>query len=679
MKKRLISGLLVTSLIVSAASCSSGGSSGASAGTPYGTAADNGGAAEAASPAETAGAYKDSTPVTTAMYDDSYDAGEYEWAEDYSIEDSYTDEKRSDQTRAGLLTGGEWRDNTNYIYWKNLFPQREEWKEISETWDLDTLDRVIIRVSEAGGTPACGLTVKLASGNTLLWEAVTDSRGEAFLFSGIKNTGHPVPDTVIVETADGKAVTTAITPEVTGSDTAFEVVMPEPAPMRTQLDLMFMIDTTGSMGDELKYLQKELSSVIDRVVNETGVDTMLSVNFYRDAGDDYVVRDFGFTKNISIAIEHLEDQRASGGGDYPEAVTKALTNGIAGHEWRSGSEKLMFLVLDAPPHETDKGELENIIRTAAQKGIRIIPVASSGVDTQTEFLCRTFAIATGGTYTFLTDDSGIGNSHLEPTIGSYTVEKLNDMLVRIIADYFSQEPRSYNTQKPAQKQDPGLSSGLNVGYPAGVYYSSDYYEGEGKYTSGLITSKEELDRFTETYGAEEFVSDIQASDFEYKIIAYKVELLTSGSITVDTSKGVYVNIEDGKPVFSYTLNRPEVFTDDIKTLFLMAYLPRTALTGEDEPPAVTTVGTAGDDEWLERMETVDNDIQTFMENTSDMPFEARVAEAKQLLYDLAERGLIVRESIYWDGDDMYTFEYDLGGGETAHGGIKLKPFDPMLN
>jgi methylmalonyl-CoA mutase N-terminal domain/subunit len=45
------------------------------------------------------------------------------------------------------------------------------------------------------------------------------------------------------------------------------------------------------------------------------------------------------------------------------------------------------------------------------------------------------AIATGGTYVFLTDHSGVGNSHIEPTIGSYQVEHLNDLLVQIASRY----------------------------------------------------------------------------------------------------------------------------------------------------------------------------------------------------------------------------------------------------
>ena len=79
--------------------------------------------------------------------------------------------------------------------------------------------------------------------------------------------------------------------------------------------------------------------------------------------------------------------------------------------------------------------MQNTVMTMAEQGIRLIPLASSGVNTETEFLLRSWAVMTGGTYTFLTNHSGIGNSHLEPTIGEYEVEKLNDLLVRVICEY----------------------------------------------------------------------------------------------------------------------------------------------------------------------------------------------------------------------------------------------------
>lgn len=69
------------------------------------------------------------------------------------------------------------------------------------------------------------------------------------------------------------------------------------------------------------------------------------------------------------------------------------------------------------------------------QGIRIVPVASSGVDKETEFILRSFSILTNGTYIFLTDHRGIGNDHIEPTIGQYHVEYINNLLVKVIRRY----------------------------------------------------------------------------------------------------------------------------------------------------------------------------------------------------------------------------------------------------
>ena len=74
-------------------------------------------------------------------------------------------------------------------------------------------------------------------------------------------------------------------------------------------------------------------------------------------------------------------------------------------------------------------------RLAAEKGVRIIPVAGSGIDKSTEYLMRSFALTTNGTYVFLTDHSGVGNAHIEPTTDEYEVEKFNDLLIRVIGQF----------------------------------------------------------------------------------------------------------------------------------------------------------------------------------------------------------------------------------------------------
>jgi hypothetical protein len=162
----------------------------------------------------------------------------------------------------------------------------------------------------------------------------------------------------------------------------------------------------------------------------------VSVNFYRDAGDEYVVRPFPFTEDIDAALADLGAQEANGGGDWPEAVDAALADAIDGHTWsESAVARLCFLVLDAPPHEGSEvlADVQASVAAAASKGVRMIPLAASGVSKDLEFLLRFTAISTGGTYTFLTDHSGIGGGHIEPTIGEYQVEILNDLLVRLIS------------------------------------------------------------------------------------------------------------------------------------------------------------------------------------------------------------------------------------------------------
>lgn len=79
--------------------------------------------------------------------------------------------------------------------------------------------------------------------------------------------------------------------------------------------------------------------------------------------------------------------------------------------------------------------MQKLIRQAAAKGIRIITVGASGIDKATEYLMRTLALGTNGTYTFLTDHSGVGNLHMAPTTDSYDVESLNNLLVRVLKSY----------------------------------------------------------------------------------------------------------------------------------------------------------------------------------------------------------------------------------------------------
>lgn len=334
---------------------------------------------------------------------------------------------------AGMLTASEWQDNTRWVEWRQLLNENDWWKTAT-AWNVLTRDRVTVTVKN-GETPVKNAEVTLCTGNdSVLYRAVTNNQGIAYLFFNLNGESGDKPAYVRVN-ADGKTAKA----DMSGDADAVEVQLAADN-TAVKLDLLFMVDTTGSMGDELEFLKEEMADVVDRVAMSAQVPLRTSVNFYRDDGDEYIVRYFRFEDDVNASVAHIREQYANGGGDTPEAVHMALDNAVNGHAWDKDAVKLVILVLDAPPHDTldVKASLTATMAKAAEMGIRIIPVVSSGSDDLTELLCRSYAVMTGGTYIYLTDDSGYGNAHSEQHINDDPeVEFLNDLLVRVITGYCS--------------------------------------------------------------------------------------------------------------------------------------------------------------------------------------------------------------------------------------------------
>ncbi len=336
--------------------------------------------------------------------------------------------KPQPEPQAGMLTGGEWNDNAHWADWEALYSSHEDWKQYKSDWKNPIDHRIAVKVT-SNGQPLEGAKVSCKSAVS---SAVTDNKGMAYLFYTAIDGA---TEDIVVDfngtskTLDGVTGNASLECDL-GAVTA--------DPDVRGLDFMIVCDTTGSMGDELEYLKVELEDIVRKISQENpNTNIRTSVNFYRDEDDDYEVRCFPFTDDIEKSAGAIKEQSADGGGDFPEAVHTALENAINDHDWSENSTKIMFLVLDAPPHDDAQiiGSVNKQIAKAAEMGIRIVPIASSGIDKPTEYLLRTMAFSTGGTYTFLTSDSGIGNDHIEPTVGAFNVEKLSDMMVRIVNGY----------------------------------------------------------------------------------------------------------------------------------------------------------------------------------------------------------------------------------------------------
>ena len=363
------------------------------------------------------------------------------------------------QAESGLLTAGEVNDFSKWIMWKDIADGILS--ENKELWKLYPLERYTLQLENELRSPVFGATVYLLDNSFVVWASRTDNTGKAELWF------NPFTDRIV------KGQNISIEIEYGGRyyqikqakkfSEGINFFRIETGCLKPKFaDIAFVVDATGSMGDEINYLKMDLQAIMKNIKDTLpNISFNLGSVFYRDTTDEYHTRFSDFSSDIDVTTKFISQQEANGGGDYPEAVHRGLDVAINQMSWRDDAmTKVIFLVLDAPPHTRPDviAEIQALTLKAAEKGIRIIPVACSGVDKSTEYLLRSIALLTNGTYTFLTDDSGIGNPHIKPTTDKFDVETLSQLLVRLVYQYSYYPECEINY--PLLVQDT-----LNVKYP----------------------------------------------------------------------------------------------------------------------------------------------------------------------------------------------------------------------
>ena len=439
------------------------------------------------------------------------------------IDDEFYDyEYPQVEPQPGLLTAGVWNDNENWGFFSNLV--NNDKITIPHQYGLEPTMRSAITVKDKNNAPIVNAAVKgFDDKGNIVWSAVTDKNGVAYLFNSDRISS-------LEAESQGKTQKQSVTAKNNANDEQtnikvqnndITVIFDGEGKNYEKTEIMFVVDTTGSMGDELMFLQSEFTAI----ANDIGTDnTKFSINFYRDEYDDYTTKRYPFSSNIEEINKKLNSEYAAGGGDLPEAVAEVLDETINDGGWTDESVKLMFMIFDAPPHDNKSQVLQSAIEKAAEKGIRIIPVVSSNSDRDTELFGRCAAIMTGGTYIFLTDDSGIGSSHLEPIIGEYKVEKLYDIIIRTINEYKQgtvSVPVVDDTEvKVSEIIDRTVTEQLSTDTALEKFYEDD----ENEYFYGSIKSEYVIVKYTD--GSTETVSSalkngkITLSDLDKYNISY---------------------------------------------------------------------------------------------------------------------------------------------------------------
>ncbi len=363
----------------------------------------------------------------------------------------------------GRLTAGEVNDFSKWTQWEDL--STTVLSAMRNQWSIAPKGRYTLDLQTKTGLPIADAVVHLKrKDGTKIFSARTDNTGKAELWATLDAKDSLHTEAMMLEVVhQGRIFRVDNAKPFTQN--VNRLVLDVTCGPNDNVDVAFVVDATGSMQDELDFLRIEMNDIIFRSKQIGDQLNFRFANvFYRDLGsnEEYLTRSMDFTRVLSAAVNFISDQRANGGGDTPEAVDAALDSAINKLSWSTEARaKIIFLVLDAGPHPGTEGKMQELIRQAAAKGIRIVTVGASGIDKATEYLMRTLALGTNGTYTFLTDHSGVGNPHMAPTTDTYDVESLNNLLVRVL--------KSYTYMPDCQQQIPELE----LNYPDSIVALND--------------------------------------------------------------------------------------------------------------------------------------------------------------------------------------------------------------
>lgn len=297
----------------------------------------------------------------------------------------------------------------------------------------DPSGRVVVTVTGADGHAVHGAAVSVQDG---------DGDEVAVLTTTADGTARFLP-AMWSQPVDGTWTFAAAGATVSASaGGAADLTIEQPGAVATPvaLDVLFLLDATGSMSDEIDRLKTSIDSVAARVsALEGSPDVRFAMTVYRDEGDTFVTRTYDFTSDVDAFRAALADVVADGGGDYPEALDEAFAEAVDAPSWRDPATtlQLMFLVADAPPHvERQVTGYDVSTRSAVGRGIKVFPVASSESDDQAEAVFRQIAQATGARFVFLSYGAGGAATGPSTDIDSTDYEELalDDLVVRLVAE-----------------------------------------------------------------------------------------------------------------------------------------------------------------------------------------------------------------------------------------------------
>ncbi len=331
------------------------------------------------------------------------------------------------------LQAGEIDDNATFgkylKYWHEEAP-----RDAMGVAGFEPTERYVIQVVDRDGRGVADrpIEVRADGGQSRTVWLRSDSSGQAVFFPSAAGIGAARYE-VAVDGAHGRFAAESRQP-------AWRLELGRAADQaslgaRPSLDVAFVVDTTGSMSEEIDRIRETIDEVAGRIAALPQQPALrLGLVLFRDQGDEYVTKVKNFTPNVQTFQGYLQYVAANGGGDGPEDVCAALDAAVDQLDWTRAGLRAAFLVGDAPPHldyANSVPYLESTQRSAAM-GIKWFAISTSGNEDVGELVWRQLALLTRGRFLFITKGgaAGVTPHHVERQ--DYTVQALPDLVVRCV-------------------------------------------------------------------------------------------------------------------------------------------------------------------------------------------------------------------------------------------------------
>lgn len=357
---------------------------------------------------------------------------------------------------ASGLSAGFSDDNEQFNYYLQFLKDK---RDDVEARRMPVADRIVFRLEDKNGRSVPRAEIIIAAKDRILERGRTTARGRYLFFPGE------------YQAEDEELSLSVLAPAGLIQDYLFDprgrrthtltLSGQRQIPDALALDVVFVMDTTGSMGEEIERL-RTMIEIIHTNLRTLSVqpEIRFGMVLYKDKMDAYRTKGVQLTGDLDQFQAALNEVTASGGGDLPEDLEAALFDTLERIQWNPRAVKLVYVVTDAPPqlgYEDLPYGYDGAARRAKREGIKIHTIGTGGLNLQGEYILRQIAQQTGGRYIFLTygeegeseggrpgsvshhTGANFETDHLESIIINFTREELSwltDEEITLESGYF---------------------------------------------------------------------------------------------------------------------------------------------------------------------------------------------------------------------------------------------------